>query len=69
VQASPHVCGKALVKDLELVDLDAGRFGGGADEDVLGVEGGHSLVRCLQALRAGDGLQRGGRERLVHVVL
>ncbi len=63
------MCGDALVEDLELVDLDAGGLRRGALEDVLGVEGSHSLVRRLQALRASDGLQRGGRQRLVHVVL
>lgn len=65
----PHVSVEALVEDLQLVDLDAGGAGGRADEDVLGVESGYSHVRGLQALRAGNSLQRGRRQRLVHVVL
>lgn len=63
------MCCDIPVEDLELVDLDAGGFGGGSLEDVLRVEGRHTLVRRLQALRARDGLQGSCGERLVHVVL
>ena len=57
------------VEDLEFLDIDPGGPRRGADKDVLRLEGSHTNVRRLQARRARDGLQRGRREGLVHVVL
>lgn len=64
-----HICCDVPIEDLELVDLDARGPGRGSLEDVLRVEGRHTLVRRLQALRARNGLQGRRGERLVHVVL